>query len=388
MQGVGVFQLCAEHLTSFLAALAILSQAEKPSNCANTNMSIRAPEMPNMHVARVARETSASFPATVVSWRAGHRQPRHLQIVSGAHSPRESSEHRLTCPQWCTHPSGTRWMHLSHLSLPTAIHPNWNPFASSASCSLIIIDLFAQIEAKPRNICSKSLVFLYLLHQKTTKGPNYHYYRNHSWGSSMSWKLAEALSDLVHSEGLSSFASTTEACHPIAARSPVQPPWEAPWGTWFFQVWTSQVFRTYTGEGQHINIVDDHFLKICACSEGSGNPTTHCDDEPSWVRSEPFCKPRGICWQAALIPCPQELFKWGQRVSFPACPTLVRFSPIFCKPRYAHSQWLNSKWHNQTIINLPSFFTTAKCSFVSCASIFLSLTDSPRNSCVALGHSV
>ena len=124
----------------FLAALAILSQAEKPSNCANTNV----------HVARVARETSTSFSATVVSWRAGHRQPRHLQIVSGARSPgpgyltssrvqawrlelclestcrrvqtlllvgsrqslpRETSEHRLTNPSW------TRWM---HLSLPTA----------------------------------------------------------------------------------------------------------------------------------------------------------------------------------------------------------------------------------------------------------------------------
>ena len=37
--------------------------------------------------------------------------------------PRESSEHclnRLTGPEWCAHPSGTRWMHLSHLSLPTA----------------------------------------------------------------------------------------------------------------------------------------------------------------------------------------------------------------------------------------------------------------------------
>ena len=119
-------------------------------------MSIRTPQMPNMHVARVARETSANFSA----WRAGHRQPRDLQIVSGAHSPRKSSEHRLTGPEWCTHPSGTKWMHLSHLSLPTASIqwaqgreckgasvwiPNWSPFAFPALC---LIDLFAQIEPK------------------------------------------------------------------------------------------------------------------------------------------------------------------------------------------------------------------------------------------------
>ena len=54
----------------FLAALAIPSQAEKPSNCANISMAIRTPEMPNMYIARVACETSASFSATVVSWRA------------------------------------------------------------------------------------------------------------------------------------------------------------------------------------------------------------------------------------------------------------------------------------------------------------------------------
>ena len=51
----------------FLAALAILSQAEKPSNCATRKMSIRTPQMPNMHGAHVAPETSASFSTTVLS---------------------------------------------------------------------------------------------------------------------------------------------------------------------------------------------------------------------------------------------------------------------------------------------------------------------------------
>ena len=73
----------------------------------------------------------------------------------------------------------------------------------------------------------------------------------------------------------------------------------------------------------NINIVDDHFLKICACSEGSGNPTTHCDDEPSWVRSEPFCKPRGMC--------PYELISASKMISYRLLSVIVGGSTDYRK---------------------------------------------------------
>ena len=111
------------HLFSLLLRF-FLKLGYLQSNCANRNMSIRTPEMPNMHVARVARETSANFSATVVSWRAGHRQPRHPQIVSGAHSPRESSGHRLTCSRMMYSSIWDKVDALESLEPSHGIHPD------------------------------------------------------------------------------------------------------------------------------------------------------------------------------------------------------------------------------------------------------------------------
>ncbi len=180
-----------------------------------------------------------------------------------------------------------------------------------------------------------TIITMTLWLRKTTITQNNH----SSWGpcSSMSWMIAEAL---VHSKDLSSFASATEAFHPIAATSPAQPPLEPDhWGKHFFfnsffQVWTSQVFRTCTGEGQHISLVDDHYVEICVCSEGPGNPTTHCGSSTQyrWWWTMQGAKwtflSHVVCVYEAGKQCsslPQKLFKWDEHVSFPACPAPCAF---------------------------------------------------------------